>query len=310
MPGAAETAPDAGHGHAVAFYEDDGDLTTAVARFIGDSLEAGGTAVVVATPEHRVSIREAVDSRRSVRTEQYVELDATATLSLLSVDGVVDSNAFATTLDPLLRATAGGGPVHVFGEMVALLWDHGLVAQAIDLETLWNEAGHRHNFHLLCAYPIAAIEGEDNLGPGKRICDQHSRAVNLGEPLTGVVDGSSVTRTFVPDADALRHVRRFVKDTLDSWGLAARGDDVQLIASELGTNSTRHAESPFRMTLTRQSQAITLAVRDASHDHPLLRASSPAEIGGRGLALVAHLADAWGTTIEPDGKTVWAEMRL
>ena len=34
------------------------------------------------------------------------------------------------------------------------------------------------------------------------------------------------------------------------------------------------------------------------------------EIGGRGLVLVAKVADARGTRPEPDGKTIWAELAL
>ncbi len=310
MLGAVDTAPKSGHQHVVAFYADDDELTTAVARFVGDGLDGSGTAIVVATPEHQASIRAALNARHALDSTHYVELDAAATLTLIAPGGVPDPAAFMATLDPLLAATAPAGPVRVFGEMVARLWDDGLVAEAIDLEGMWNDLGRRHDFDLLCAYPVAAIDGEGNLGPGKQICDQHSHAMTLGKPHSGDPLSSSVTRTFVPAADALVHVRRFVREALDVWGLAAVRDGAQLIASELGTNAARHAASPFRMTLTRGAAAVRLAVRDASPDQPQLRTPDPADIGGRGLALVAGLADAWGTTIESDGKTVWVEITL
>lgn len=308
MPGAVDTAPNSGHQHVVAFYADDDALSTAVARFVGDGLDDGGTAIVVATPEHRASIRAALNSRHALDSTHYVELDAATTLTLIAPDGEPDPAAFMATLDPVLAAATTAGPVRVFGEIVALLWHNGLVTQAIDLEGMWNDLGQRHAFDLLCAYPVAAIDGEGNLGPGKQICDQHSHATTLAEPRSGDPLGSSVTRTFVPAADALVHVRRFVREALDVWGLAAVRDGAQLIATELGTNAARHAESPFRVTLTRGPAAVTLAVRDASADRPQPRTADPVDIGGRGLALVDGLADAWGTTIESDGKTVWAEI--
>ena len=308
MLGAVDIAPNPGHQHVVAFYADDDELTVAVARFIGEGFDAGGTAIVVATPQHRASIRDVLNSRLALDSTHYVELDASATITLVAPDGTPDPDAFMATLDPVLASVSAIGPVRVFGEMVALLWNDRLVTQAIDLEGMWNDLGQRHDFDLLCAYPVEAIDGEGNLGPGKRICDQHSHAMMLGEPRSGDALGTSVTRTFVPAANALANVRRFVREALDIWGLAGMRDRAQVIASELGTNATRHAASPFRMTLTRGAAAVTLAVRDACADQPQPRTPDPADIGGRGLALVAGLADAWGTTIESDGKTVWAQI--
>ncbi len=225
-------------------------------------------------------------------------------------EAAVDPDAFAATFDPMLLAASARGPVSVFGEMSSLLWDQGLVAEAIDLEDLCNQCCRRHAFELLCAYPVAVIDGDANLGPAKRVCDQHSHAVTLGEPRLAEPTNDTATQTFVPDPTALRSLRRFVGDVLDGWGIARQRDDAQLIASELGTNATRHAASPFRMTLTRGSKSIILAVRDASVGQPQPRYPDHLDIGGRGLVLVAKVADAWGTTIEPDGKTIWAELTL
>ena len=310
MSGVVANAPRPPHDHRVAFSADDEGLTIAVAAFVAECLQDRGTAIVVATPEHRALIRTALSSHVPEYSPRYIDLDAAATLDAVMNDGAPDAGAFSATLEPLLAAASANGPVRVFGEMVSLLWDQGLVTQAIDLEDLWNECGRHHDFELLCAYPIAAIDGEGNLGPGKQICDQHSHAMTIGEPFTGGPLDSSVTRTFVPAPDALVGVRQFVREALDTWGLATMRDGVQLIASELGTNASRHAASPFRLILTRGATAVTLAVRDASSDQPQLRTPDPDEAGGRGLALVAGLADSWGTIIEADGKTVWAEIAL
>ena len=132
----------------------------------------------------------------------------------------------------------------------------------------------------------------------------------VGPDRRGAWRGLVVVPYVRPDPAALRSLRRFVGEVLDRWGIAKQRDDAQLIASELGTNATRHAGSPFRMTLTRGSKSITLAVRDASVHQPQPRNPGHIDSGGRGLALVAKVADAWGTTSEPDGKTIWAELTL
>ena len=310
MSGVLDPAPRSAHDHVVAFYAEEAGLATAVTGFVAESLDHGGTAIVVATPEHRASIRAALGSRASEDSTRYIDLDAEDTLDLVMADGAVDSAAFAATFDSMLVTAATRGPVNVFGEMSSLLWDQGLVAEAIDLEDLCNQCFRRHEFELLCAYPVAVIDGDGNLGPAKRVCDQHSHAVTLGEPRLIEPTNDTATHTFVPDPTALRLLRRFVGDVLDGWGLSEQRDDAQLIASELGTNATRHAASPFRITLIRRSKSITLSVRDASVDQPQPRNPGHIDSGGRGLVLIAQVADAWGTTIEPDGKTIWAELTL
>jgi len=49
-------------------------------------------------------------------------------------------------------------------------------------------------------------------------------------------------------------------------------------------------------------------VRDASSDLPRELRGSADRLGGRGIALVASLAQAWDTRRAADGKTVWATM--
>ncbi len=60
MSGAPDSAPRSAHDHVVGFYAEAEGLTTAVTGFIAESLNHGGTAIVVATPEHRASLRAAL----------------------------------------------------------------------------------------------------------------------------------------------------------------------------------------------------------------------------------------------------------
>lgn len=102
--------------------------------------------------------------------------------------------------------------------------------------------------------------------------------------------------------------RRFVCGTLEGWGVSHLVADAALVASELSTNAVRHARSTFRVELTRFATAVRIAVYDASTEVPVMRAPSPTDAGGRGLAVVAGLSREWGSTCALDGKVVWAEL--
>jgi hypothetical protein len=108
----------------------------------------------------------------------YVMLDAGETMSRFIINGRPDAAAFWATISPVLAATGRKqGPVRVFGEMVAVLWDIGLVDAAIELEALWNEISKQYSFTLLCAYPAAAVSDEADSDSIAQVCSAHSAVV-------------------------------------------------------------------------------------------------------------------------------------
>ncbi|MFC5954615.1 ATP-binding protein [Streptomyces pratens] len=115
-----------------------------------------------------------------------------------------------------------------------------------------------------------------------------------------------------------RHVsvaRRRLREALTDWDVAEElTDTVALLASELVTNAVLHCRvscAQVRVTLTLDGAELVLEVTDPDRDR-LPRPHSPAlgEEGGRGLALVAALADAWGCRQGPYTKCVWARFTL
>ncbi len=297
--------------HVVGFYDRDADLGPAVAGFLRAALDADGTAIVVATPDHQASIRAALNVDHAVDalmdSGRLIVLDARTTLDSFMHNGAPNRHRFAGAFEPIFADATG--PVQVFGEMVALLWEDNLVAAAIDLESRWNELAERFAFDLFCAYPAAALRGDGALEPAKHICDRHTRSMTVGPPTPIEFDGNpEVARVFVPAPAALTDVRGFVREVLHGWDLESEMDEIQLVTSELATNAVLHANSPFRVSLRRDVHIITVAVRDASHDGPVPRTAAPTEPGGRGFALIAAHAQSWGTRPEPDGKTVWATL--
>jgi anti-sigma regulatory factor (Ser/Thr protein kinase) len=104
-----------------------------------------------------------------------------------------------------------------------------------------------------------------------------------------------------------------LRKTLPEWGLVTLEDTATLVLSELLTNAVRHARVPAgREIETRWATAsggLRIEVHDASPTRPERRPAPPDACDGRGLALVAALADAWGVSgRNGPGKMVWAHL--
>lgn len=115
-----------------------------------------------------------------------------------------------------------------------------------------------------------------------------------------------------------RHVpgaRRQVRKALADWGVTDEpADRATLLANELVTNAVTHcrvSSARVRVTLTLDGTELVLEVEDPDRDRlPHLHDPGPDEEGGRGLALVEALADAWGHRQDPYTKCVWARFTL
>ncbi|MFJ3778052.1 SpoIIE family protein phosphatase [Streptomyces sp. NPDC090075] len=80
----------------------------------------------------------------------------------------------------------------------------------------------------------------------------------------------------------------------------------ELIVSELVGNAIRHGAPPLRLRLV-LDRHLTCEVSDAAECAPHLKHARTIDEDGRGLFIIASLADAWGTRYNGDGKTVWAQ---
>lgn len=121
------------------------------------------------------------------------------------------------------------------------------------------------------------------------------------------------------DANMARWGRAHVHAVCTQWGVPEPVmDDALLIASELLTNAQRHASVPAgqpgrkparcALLLWLSQGMLTIGVRDGSTHRPRLHTPGTEQESGRGLLLVACLAQAWGHEIEPGGKVVWARL--
>ncbi|WTJ08436.1 SpoIIE family protein phosphatase [Streptomyces lydicus] len=111
------------------------------------------------------------------------------------------------------------------------------------------------------------------------------------------------------EPEAVAPVRTAAVRHLTQWGLAEAAFTTELILSELITNAIRYGTPPVTVRLLRD-RVLTCEVFDASSTSPHLRYAATTDEGGRGLYLVAHLAERWGTRYTPEGKIIWTEQPL
>jgi diguanylate cyclase (GGDEF)-like protein len=124
-------------------------------------------------------------------------------------------------------------------------------------------------------------------------------------------EGRKITRVLAAQPAAAGEARRA---TLQLRLPQRIRETLELLVSELVTNSVRHAGLPedasLKLDMTHDTGRVRLAVRDGGpgFDPAQLRDTGPLACGGRGLAIVAALSDAWAVECDADGCTVWCEV--
>ena len=195
--------------------------------------------------------------------------------------------------------------------MVALLWELGNVAGALELEELWNDLQQHEDFELLCAYPTSAL-GDARLGDVSEVCALHTGVRPPSSYSTGTPAADATiaeySQVFLPVPEAVAAVRRFVTDVLARWREQDLVLDATLVASELATNAVLHASSPFRVSVDRSVGVVCIAIQDVASDPAQQRDPNGHDASGRGMAIVEALSRRWGCDSLPTGKVVWAEL--
>ncbi|MEU4235375.1 ATP-binding protein [Nonomuraea sp. NPDC026600] len=124
-------------------------------------------------------------------------------------------------------------------------------------------------------------------------------------------------QAFPGQADQIGAARRWVLEHLPLPDDDPRAHDIALVASELATNAVMHSASGcpagrFALQIevegdsTDQAGALGLTCIDMG---PALVSMPRGEgEGGRGLALVQELADAYDVVLTPTCRTVWCRL--
>ncbi len=104
--------------------------------------------------------------------------------------------------------------------------------------------------------------------------------------------------------------RHLVLDLLGAWQAPHDAGDAALLVTELVANVVDHVagEASFTLELTLSEQWLRISVADGSALRPVVRALEAGAPRGRGMRLVAGIADRWGVEDHADGKRVWFEL--
>lgn len=124
--------------------------------------------------------------------------------------------------------------------------------------------------------------------------------------------GHSAMCQLDPDPANVARARRLARQVLAEWRLADLTDVVTLVVSELVTNALRHGEDPITVRLAHADGLVRAEVHDHGTGRPVRRDPGAGDEDGRGLALIADLAELHGGELgmtadqEGPGKTVYA----
>jgi MEDS: MEthanogen/methylotroph, DcmR Sensory domain len=302
----------------VQFYGHEEELADRVAGYLLAALRRDGVAVVIATAAHRQAFegrlaQAGVDLAAAARSGTYLALDADDTVRALMPGGRLDHDAFERVVGGLIRrAGQPDRPVRAYGEIVALLWDAGLVNAAVQLEEMWDSLGQRYPFSLFCSYPASSVSGGAHLEAFAEVCRLH-RSVVGGWPSPAAAAAPAApaaTRAFALSGDAPAAARHFAVDAVRRLGAADLSDDAALVVTELAANAVLHAHTGFTVDLAVGPDVLRISVRDAGSLPPgpagLRLPAAPLH----GLGAVDTLASRWGVDrLGQAGKSVWVELR-
>ncbi|WP_260333589.1 ATP-binding protein [Streptomyces beigongshangae] len=108
--------------------------------------------------------------------------------------------------------------------------------------------------------------------------------------------------------------RRRVARLVAEWGHPALAGDVAVVVSELMGNALLHGslrDRLIRVRISLTATALRVEVSDPRGERlPCPRPAGATDQFGRGLLLVAALADQWGVEPRGVGKTVYAQWAL
>jgi anti-sigma regulatory factor (Ser/Thr protein kinase) len=116
------------------------------------------------------------------------------------------------------------------------------------------------------------------------------------------------SRRFLCEPGSALAARQFAREALGDLPDEIVGA-VELMVSELATNSVKHAQTDFEIAIDAKDP-IRVEVRDKGQGQPAVRSPTPEEPSGRGLRIVEAMSDAWGVEPSSYGKTVWFELKL
>jgi anti-sigma regulatory factor (Ser/Thr protein kinase) len=312
-PGAVLGVLSPGLTHFASFYRGDDEFLAAVVPFILDGV-ANDDSIHVAVPTANLTLlRDALGDAEE--TVQWADMTAI---------GRNPARTFAM-FAAALSAVPPGRQVRSVAEPVWPGRSADEYPACVQNEALFNVAFADDRLVTLCPYDAANLP-DRVIADAKRthpLIRQGSALVPSREYTWQDAFGDSNTALATdPCAAVLRctqltdlsAARTFAANCAGALGLPGdRIGDLNLIVTELATNSLKYSGGDCRLALWKRDGHLICEVRDGGHlDDPLAgrRMASPHSLGGRGLLLVNALADLVRMHTSHNGTTIQAFLSL
>lgn len=170
--------------HIVTICQDATTRAETVAYFIEKGLSNHEAVIIIARYKLRRDVRALLLERDFdidlLKAEgKILFLDAEFLLLNLFNNDELDVESFTTYVTiPIHAAIKKHGKVRAFGEMVDILWQQNLQDKAIELEGLWNDLLHTHEFSLLCTYSLDNLDPDNYDQALENICKVHTHHIS------------------------------------------------------------------------------------------------------------------------------------
>lgn len=310
---ATDADPAGSFGHPALFYRSDEEYLASLVPFVTEGLRHGH-AVAVAVPEPNLTL---------LGMALHEVIDRVTLIDM----GEAGRNPGRIIAD-VLRQFADQHPdrhVRIIGEPIwagRTITEYPACAQH---EALINRAFAGRDVTILCPYSLRGLDSRVvsdahathpvvwTAGARYRSAsyDPDSVVARYNQPLTAAPDVPTLT---VRGSAEVLAVRRFVADHAHRAGLAAgRLADLELIVTELVTNSLLHARGWCQVRIWTALEHLVCDVRDTGVLVDPLAGRRPvpaSQASGRGLLLVNALADLVRTHTTPEGTTIRVQLRL
>jgi len=301
--------------HSALIYHSQQEFLDLLGRFVGDGL-ALGEAVMLAVPSETLTLlRNALyagdEFPADVRTADITEAARNPSRFMAMQGAFIDEHP-----DQRVRIVSQlAWPGRTEEEFVA----------CIEHEALVNEAMDAYPATSLCLYDASRLD--DGVLADARATHPHLWKCGALQPSPDYAPGDVLERCNQPlavnpgavtymvrkSAD-LRPARSFAVDYAGWMGLSQESiEDLQLVATELATNSLMYTGGACRLAFWHDDGHLVCEARDTGHfDDPLVGRLDPGPCGpaSRGLYLVNAISDLVRTHTTRTGTTIQAYLRF
>ena len=169
--------------HLVQIYESEKVFIKTLEGFVGDGFLRGEAVIVIGSDPHLAILEDRLidqgfdlDILRAA--DQFITMKIEEATHAFMVNDWPDETLFFKFVSTLMeRAMKNSSKVRVFGEIVADLWEKGMIGATVHLETLWHRLQDQENFCLFCAYPKSGFTQDVNESI-RQICNTHSKVID------------------------------------------------------------------------------------------------------------------------------------